>query len=338
MGYLVRAYYSISPTKYYKDDSCWSADLKSNTTEDVISIGSFMEVLVLNHYVIGTIVAWMGRKRTSRTVIGNGLLGPIGGSCGGKGGRRDSMAGRGGGWFAKPSIDSNEGRGGGGFVVLGGKSSRESKNACGEVGGVEKMSSTGCKFMVRGEECLKGCVGADGGEVNGGGEEFGVSKSFLGEILGVVIGESGGETFRDDGGAVWHSAVVMGDKKAELKGSIRNEKLDVLSGFIDQRGVAIMREGTATKVNQDESGATCDGNPTVISFVPLTTVGDLHMLINDIEAGKHDELLSEMTNDDCMETLDALEEDEEEEVENVYDETANLFTKIGGSSFTAAAG
>ncbi|GJS93180.1 ribonuclease H-like domain-containing protein [Tanacetum coccineum] len=38
MGYLVRAYYSISLTKYYKDDSCWSADLKSNTTEDVISI------------------------------------------------------------------------------------------------------------------------------------------------------------------------------------------------------------------------------------------------------------------------------------------------------------
>ncbi|GJS70473.1 retrovirus-related pol polyprotein from transposon TNT 1-94 [Tanacetum coccineum] len=52
MSYLVRAYYSISPTRYYKDDSCWSADLKSNTTEDVISIGSFMEVLVLNHYVL----------------------------------------------------------------------------------------------------------------------------------------------------------------------------------------------------------------------------------------------------------------------------------------------
>ncbi|GJX11700.1 hypothetical protein Tco_0201559 [Tanacetum coccineum] len=52
MGYLVRAYYSISPTKYYKDDSCWSANLKSNTTEDVIGIGSFMEVLVLNHYVL----------------------------------------------------------------------------------------------------------------------------------------------------------------------------------------------------------------------------------------------------------------------------------------------
>ncbi|GJZ15095.1 hypothetical protein Tco_0550772 [Tanacetum coccineum] len=52
MSYLVRAYFSISPTRYYKDDSCWSVDLKLNTTEDVISIGSFMEVLVLNHYVL----------------------------------------------------------------------------------------------------------------------------------------------------------------------------------------------------------------------------------------------------------------------------------------------
>ncbi|GJX99514.1 hypothetical protein Tco_0356533 [Tanacetum coccineum] len=52
MGYLVRAYYNISPSKYYKDDSCWNADLKSNTIADVISIGSFMEVLVLNHYVL----------------------------------------------------------------------------------------------------------------------------------------------------------------------------------------------------------------------------------------------------------------------------------------------
>ncbi|GJT32952.1 hypothetical protein Tco_0923371 [Tanacetum coccineum] len=40
--------------------------------------------------------------------------------------------------------------------------------------------------------------------------------------------------------------------------------------------------------------------------VSLSTVGDLHRLINDIEAGKHDKLLSRMTNDDRMETLDAL--------------------------------
>ncbi|GKC37436.1 zinc knuckle CX2CX4HX4C containing protein [Tanacetum coccineum] len=42
------------------------------------------------------------------------------------------------------------------------------------------------------------------------------------------------------------------------------------------------------------------------SGVPLTTVGDLQKLINDIEAGKHEDLLSGMTNDDRMETLDAL--------------------------------
>ncbi|GJR58148.1 hypothetical protein Tco_1500310 [Tanacetum coccineum] len=45
MSYLVRAYYSISPTRYYKDDLCWSADLKSNTTEDVIrDLGEIEEV------------------------------------------------------------------------------------------------------------------------------------------------------------------------------------------------------------------------------------------------------------------------------------------------------
>ncbi|GKD04598.1 hypothetical protein Tco_1179572 [Tanacetum coccineum] len=113
--------------------------------------------------------------------IGKGLLGPRGGRCGGNGGRGGSMAGRSGG----------------------GRSSMESKHACAEVGGVEKMSSTGSKFMVRGEECLEGCVGASRGEVKGDEDDFGVSKSLVGEIPGVVISESGGEIFRDDGGAVW---------------------------------------------------------------------------------------------------------------------------------------
>ncbi|GJU47926.1 hypothetical protein Tco_1217481 [Tanacetum coccineum] len=72
------------------------------------------------------------------------------------------------------------------------------------------MSSTGSKFMVRGEECLEGCAGAGGGEVNGGGDDFGVSKSLLGEIPGVVIGESGEETFRDNGGTVWMELVGKG--------------------------------------------------------------------------------------------------------------------------------
>ncbi|GKD40066.1 zinc knuckle CX2CX4HX4C containing protein, partial [Tanacetum coccineum] len=40
--------------------------------------------------------------------------------------------------------------------------------------------------------------------------------------------------------------------------------------------------------------------------VPLTAVGDLHKLINDIKAGKLYELLSGMTNDDRIETMDAI--------------------------------
>ncbi|GJR57391.1 hypothetical protein Tco_1499553 [Tanacetum coccineum] len=38
--------------KVLQNDSCWSADLKSKATEDIISIGSFMEVLVLNQYIL----------------------------------------------------------------------------------------------------------------------------------------------------------------------------------------------------------------------------------------------------------------------------------------------
>ncbi|GJZ77232.1 hypothetical protein Tco_0641904, partial [Tanacetum coccineum] len=82
---------------------------------------------------------------------------------------------------------------------LGGRSSWESKSACGEVGEVENMSSMGSKLMVRGEEFLEGCVGVSGGEVSGSGDNFEVSKSLLGEIPRVVIG---GETFGDDGGAL----------------------------------------------------------------------------------------------------------------------------------------
>ncbi|GJV36309.1 hypothetical protein Tco_1408786 [Tanacetum coccineum] len=106
--------------------------------------------------------------------IGKGLLGPRGRSYGGKGGRGGSTAKRG----------------------------VESKNECGVVGGVEKISSTGSKFMVIGEECLEGCVGSGVGQVNEGGDDFRVSKSLLGEIPRVAVRESHGETFGVDGGAV----------------------------------------------------------------------------------------------------------------------------------------
>ncbi|GJZ84075.1 hypothetical protein Tco_0649414 [Tanacetum coccineum] len=49
------------------------------------------------------------------------------GICGGNGGRGGSIVGRGGGSLAKCLIESKDGLGGGGFVVLGGRSSIESK-------------------------------------------------------------------------------------------------------------------------------------------------------------------------------------------------------------------
>ncbi|GKD46920.1 hypothetical protein Tco_1271565 [Tanacetum coccineum] len=83
-------------------------------------------------------------------------VGGCGEKCGGNGGSGGSMAGRGVGSLAKRSMDSKEGLGGGGFVVLGGRSYRESKRAWGEMGAVEKKSSMGYKLMVCGEECLEG--------------------------------------------------------------------------------------------------------------------------------------------------------------------------------------
>ncbi|GKC16640.1 hypothetical protein Tco_1013422 [Tanacetum coccineum] len=71
-----------------------------------------------------------------------------------------------------------------------------------EVGGVENKSSIGLMLMAKGDECLDGWVGADGGEVKGGGVDFGVTKRLLGDIPMENTGESGGEEFRVDEGAV----------------------------------------------------------------------------------------------------------------------------------------
>ncbi|GJV51521.1 hypothetical protein Tco_1447262 [Tanacetum coccineum] len=72
-----------------------------------------------------------------------------------------------------------------------------------DVGGVEKISSSGSKFMANAEDCLDGCDGAGGGEVKGGGVDLGVVNSLLGEIPGDVMGEKGRDTIGVDGGAVW---------------------------------------------------------------------------------------------------------------------------------------
>ncbi|GJT12429.1 hypothetical protein Tco_0859471 [Tanacetum coccineum] len=101
---------------------------------------------------------------------------------------------------------------------------------------------------------------------------------------------------------------------------------------MEKKYVSNMKEGIATRVNLEESGAKCDGSPKVCNSsplvsptatinmprglynidvaatfrVPLTTVVDLRMLIKCIKDDKHDELLSRMTNDDRMVILDAL--------------------------------
>ncbi|GKE08470.1 hypothetical protein Tco_1412021 [Tanacetum coccineum] len=88
-----------------------------------------------------------------------------GGSMSGVGeGKVDSIGGMGGGSLAIRSIVSNDGRGGGGFVVEGGSSPRE------------------------------------GGEVNGGGVDLGVSKRLPLEVSEEMIGESGGIEVGEVGG------------------------------------------------------------------------------------------------------------------------------------------
>ncbi|GJX20908.1 hypothetical protein Tco_0223585 [Tanacetum coccineum] len=95
------------------------------------------------------------------------------GSCGGNGGRGGSMAGRGGGSLAKRSMELKDGLCGG-----------------------------GSKFIANGEECLDGWVGAGGGEVKGGGVDFRVGRTLLGEIPREIMWESGGEAFEVHEGAV----------------------------------------------------------------------------------------------------------------------------------------
>nr|GEW97137.1 hypothetical protein [Tanacetum cinerariifolium] len=63
-------------------------------------------------------------------------------------------------------------------------------------------SSMGSKFMANGEECLDGWVGAGRGEVKGGGVNFRISKTLIGEIPREIIVKSGGEVFGVDGGAI----------------------------------------------------------------------------------------------------------------------------------------
>ncbi|GKB20609.1 hypothetical protein Tco_0854532 [Tanacetum coccineum] len=99
----------------------------------------------------------------------------IGGSNFGVGeGKIVSMGGIGGDAFTIHSIVLKDGRGDGGLVVDGGRSSRVSRKAWGEVGEVENNSSMGSRLMARDDVSLDGWVGV------GGGVDLGVvNKSLL---------------------------------------------------------------------------------------------------------------------------------------------------------------
>ncbi|GJZ24857.1 zinc knuckle CX2CX4HX4C containing protein [Tanacetum coccineum] len=99
-----------------------------------------------------------------------------------------------------------------------------------------------------------------------------------------------------------------------------------------QSNASKMREKTAGNLGASASGVSCDGSPKANNSSPLiscnvtinmprglynvvvaatfgvslTTVGDLDVLIKDIEASEDDELLSGMTNDKRMVVMDAL--------------------------------
>nr|GEZ99233.1 hypothetical protein [Tanacetum cinerariifolium] len=94
--------------------------------------------------------------------------------CGGNDGIGSSIFERGGRLLAICSIELKDGLGGGGLVAVGGRSFSVSKRAWREVGGVENKSFMGSMLMAKGEECLDGWVGTDGGEVKGGGVDIGV--------------------------------------------------------------------------------------------------------------------------------------------------------------------
>nr|GEV58173.1 SNF2-related, N-terminal domain-containing protein [Tanacetum cinerariifolium] len=74
IGYLVRAYYSISPTRLeVKDHRRHHRHWK--TIEDIISIGSFMEVRVLNQYVLVRKILTLGFLGTTICLSLRGKLG-----------------------------------------------------------------------------------------------------------------------------------------------------------------------------------------------------------------------------------------------------------------------
>nr|GEX92625.1 hypothetical protein [Tanacetum cinerariifolium] len=87
--------------------------------------------------------------------------------------------------------DGNVGGGGGNDISCGGNVGRGGSMAESGRGGVKKMSSTGSKLMVRGDECLEGYIGAGRGEkhLEMMEEPFGNRLEVIELGMGVMRGE-----------------------------------------------------------------------------------------------------------------------------------------------------
>nr|GEZ20245.1 retrotransposon protein, putative, Ty1-copia subclass [Tanacetum cinerariifolium] len=83
--------------------------------------------------------------------------------------------------------------------------------------------------------------------------------------------------------------------------------IEVRDGLNRREGtVGIQGAEVRDGLNRREGTVRIQGAGTFGASVPLTALGDLDMLTKDIKAGKHEELLSGMTNDKSTVVMDAL--------------------------------
>ncbi|GJY34629.1 hypothetical protein Tco_0419098 [Tanacetum coccineum] len=138
---------------------------------------------------------------------------------------------------------------------------------------------------------------------------------------GASVSTAGASSAKDKGKAIIEEAETI---QTKTKLQLEQERLDyeealrLLAEIDEEERQRIARsrmsytsdKGTTFGDSAARVGMQLRSSPNidvVATFgVPLTIVGDLQKLINDIDAGKHDELLSELTNEDRMKTLEAL--------------------------------
>ncbi|GJX31949.1 reverse transcriptase domain-containing protein [Tanacetum coccineum] len=122
----------------------------------------------------------------------------------------------------------------------------------------------GSMLMANGEECLDGWVRAGGGEVKGGGVDFGVI--LLGEIPGESTGKIGGEEFGVEGGPFGSRWVVIGDDKDGI--SDEDNKKELWDSRMHQTGKETGGEGMPKVLGLQGLKQWKGGHQ------PLTTIGE----------------------------------------------------------------